>query len=397
MDYDDLQTQRSARHWLSADTGKLEDFVPDLERETDPTNWPFADSVVDQVLVYSGDTVRTLASHPVQRRMLMAEWVEAFLSGPGIIVIKNAFDDPTVIEKANRLFELIIDEQLTGQNRVADHFAKPGANDRVWNALEKHAMRDPENFARYYANDVVALAGEAWLGQGYQITAQINRVNPGGNAQLAHRDYHLGFMSTEQMGGYPAHVHALSPMLTLQGAIAHCDMPIETGPTLYLPYSQMFSAGYLAFGRPEFQALFKEKHVQLPLSQGDVVFFNPALMHAAGSNTTTDRYRMANLLQISSAFGRAMETVDRTRIACEIFPTVYSLKSNKQLTDDQALNVVAASAEGYPFPTNLDTDPPVDGLAPESDQILMARALAENWTAEQFESVMQQRVLQRKS
>ena len=29
----------------------------------------------------------------------------------------------------------------------------------------------------------------------YQMTAQVNRVNPGGAAQTAHRDYHLGFMS----------------------------------------------------------------------------------------------------------------------------------------------------------------------------------------------------------
>ena len=28
--------------------------------------------------------------------------------------------------------------------------------------------------------------------------------------------------------------------------------------------------------------------------------------------------------------------------------------------------VVAASAEGYPFPTNLDLDQPVDGLTPPS-------------------------------
>ena len=35
----------------------------------------------------------------------------------------------------------------------------------------------------------------AWLGPGYQVTSQINVVNPGGTAQTAHRDYHLGFQS----------------------------------------------------------------------------------------------------------------------------------------------------------------------------------------------------------
>ena len=39
----------------------------------------------------------------------------------------------------------------------------------------------------------------------------------------------------ERAADYPAHVHRFSPMLTLQGAVAHCDMPVATGPTMYLP------------------------------------------------------------------------------------------------------------------------------------------------------------------
>lgn len=34
-----------------------------------------------------------------------------------------------------------------------------------------------------------ALVSEAWLGPGYQITAQTNIVKPGGKAQQPHRDY----------------------------------------------------------------------------------------------------------------------------------------------------------------------------------------------------------------
>lgn len=34
-----------------------------------------------------------------------------------------------------------------------------------------------------------ALACEAWLGPGYQITAQTNIVKPGGKAQQPHRDF----------------------------------------------------------------------------------------------------------------------------------------------------------------------------------------------------------------
>lgn len=78
-------------------------------------------------------------------------------------------------------------------------------------------------------------------------------------------------------------MHRLSPVLTLQGAVAHCDMPVESGPTLFLPYSQTYLPGYLALKRPEFRTYFEENHVQLPLEKGDVVFFNPALFHAAAA------------------------------------------------------------------------------------------------------------------
>jgi hypothetical protein len=40
---------------------------------------------------------------------------------------------------------------------------------------------------------------------------------------------------------------------------------------------------------------------------------------------------------------------------------------------------VAACAEGYSFPTNLDRDQPIGGLAPETQAQLLDRALAEGW------------------
>ena len=106
-------------------------------------------------------------------------------------------------------------------------------------------------FLDYYADDVVALASCAWLGPNYQVTSALNIVNPRGQAQTAHRGYHLGFMPLETAANYPEHVHRLSPLLTLQRAVAHCDLPVETGPTMYLPHSQKYVPGYLAAGLPE--------------------------------------------------------------------------------------------------------------------------------------------------
>ncbi len=366
--------------WLSPDSGDFETFKAQVSRETDPADWPLCANVERNTLVYDGEQVRRSAKDPVSRRDLMAEWVRAFDSGPGVIVIKGAVPDAGVLDRATDVFDEIINSERDGGAGAGDHFAKPGSNDRVWNALEKHCLADPANFAQYYASDALAMAAFAWLGRGYQMTAQVNRVNPGGTAQTAHRDYHLGFMSPEQMSAYPAHIHRISPVLTLQGAVAHCDMPLESGPTLYLPYSQNFFEGYLAFGRPEYQDYFARHHVQLPLSKGDAVFFNPAVMHGAGNNVSKDIYRMANLLQVSSAFGRAMETVNRARMVSALYPHLQG----SDFSADAVSNVIAASAEGYAFPTNLDRDPPVGGLAPQTQAEMMAKALSDGLSQDVF-------------
>ncbi len=248
-------------------------------------------------------------------------------------------------------------------------------------------MRAPAVFADYYRNEMLALASEAWLGPDYQVTSQVNVVNPGGEAQQPHRDYHLGFMTNEEAERYPRHIHRLSPLLTLQGAVAHCDMPVETGPTMYLPHSQKYVPGYLAWRRPEFIEYFANHRVQLPLTKGDAIFFNPAVFHAAGSNQTASVRRMANLLQVSSSMGRAMEKVDRLGMSVALFPELVRLKAEGVAAGELA-NVIAASAEGYPFPGDLDHDQPVDGMTPASQADLVSQALAEGWTVEALEAAM---------
>lgn len=92
---------------------------------------------------------------------------------------------------------------------------------------------------------------------------------------------------------------------------------------------------------------------------------------------------MANLLQISSAFGRAMETVDREAMANALFPVLLRRKT-EGASDDWLRRVVAATAEGYPFPTDLDLDPPVDGMAPPSQADTLWQAVTEEWAPERL-------------
>ena len=321
---------------------------------------------------------------PEHRREVQAELADALLDGPGVVVFRGAFTTD-VVDRASEVFTSLIAEQKARGEQTGDHFAKPGANDRLWTALEKLAVTAPDVFVDYYANDILNLAAAAWLGPNSHLVSDPNVVNPGAAAQTAHRDYHLGFMDLEVAAGFPAHVHRLSPMLTLQGAVAHVDMPVESGPTMYLPHSQRYEPGYLAIGLPEFGAYFERHHVQLPLEKGDAVFFNPAVLHGSGTNRAADVQRMANLLQISSAFGRALSTVDSERVAAAVYPTLRARRAAG--SDQRSLrNVVAVAAEGYPYPTNLDHDRPVGSLNPESQAQLLWRALEHDWDEGTFDA-----------
>jgi hypothetical protein len=60
-------------------------------------------------------------------------------------------------------------------------------------------------------------------------------------------------------------------------------------------------------------------------------------------------------------------------------------------------NVIAASAEGYPFPTNLDWDQPIGGLAPQSQADVVAHALAQGWSVEKVADELAQYARKRRT
>jgi hypothetical protein len=70
---------------------------------------------------------------------------------------------------------------------------------------------------------------------------------------------------------------------------------------------------------------------------------------------------------------------------CEaLYPVLLERIARDDVKEAEVEAVIASCAEGYPFPTNLDSDPPLGGLAPESQQGLMNRALREAWRQEDF-------------
>ena len=361
--------------YYAADQCKLEDFAALTARQVERDDIPNAEGASKNVPVYDAGVLSDRFASPEARYVLMAEWAKILRAGPGVFVVKQACRDRDAIDAATEVYERIIAREKQRNGGGADHFAAAGSNDRIWNSLQKLALEAPEVFVRYFATPAIDAACEAWLGPNYQMTAQITLVHPGGKAQQAHRDYHLGFQTAEVSATYPAHVHDLSPLMTLQGGIAHCDMPVESGPTKLLPFSQLYRPGYAAWRRDDFRAHFEEHFVQLPLSKGDAIFFNPALFHAAGENRSADVHRMVNLLQVSSAFGRAMESVDRIAMCRALYDPIRAAWEAGRFDRAGLDAVLSAAAEGYSFPTNLDRDPPSGGLAPKTQKALMAEAI----------------------
>lgn len=365
------------------------------ERVLDPGALTFSAGVERNVAVYDAAALAAVLGDAARRQRLLAELAQVLGQSSGVLVLKGAYADTGILDEASAAYEGIIAREAASGGRSGDHFAAAGSNVRVWNSAQKLCEADPKLFARYFGNVAIAAVCEAWLGPFFQMTAQVNLVRPGGKAQEAHRDYHLGFQTEDVAARFPAHIHDLSAVMTLQGAIAHCDMPVESGPTRLLPFSQLYRPGYMAYRRGDFRAYFEARCVQLPLEKGDALFFNPALFHAAGENRSADIHRMANLLQVSSAFGRAMESVDRDGMCRRLFPAVRALLDEGRLDSAEADAAIASAAEGYSFPTNLDSDPPVEGLAPETQAALFRRALRTGMTPEAFEAELSRQTARR--
>ena len=354
------------------------EFVALCEQETHATDYPLAAEIQKRIPIYDG--AKVLAADPDDVR---AEWCRVLADGPGCLVIRNAVDADAVTAMTTVFHDLAAAERAQGGTSGADHYAKHGANTRIWNVIQKTASIDTALWVRYHASPVLALVAEAWLGPWYQITTQVNIVHPGGEMQFPHRDYHLGFQREADVDRFPPHAHRLSQTLTLQGAVAHTDMTVESGPTMLLPYSQAYVDGYRTWRREEFADYFRAHAVQLPLEIGDAAFFNPGLHHAAGTNHT-GHDRVGNLLQIASCMGIAMEAVDRYAITRAVYATLLAA----DLDDRQLAAAIGATADGYSFPSNIDTDPPLKGLAPQTAQALLEQALRERWTPATFDEAL---------
>ncbi|THV00368.1 hypothetical protein K435DRAFT_719053 [Dendrothele bispora CBS 962.96] len=398
--------------YYTVSDAKFEDFRRIVEQKTLHEDYPLASSIAkDLIPIYDCPALRAAGkltpvwSDPANLP-LREEFIRALKRGPGVVVFRGAFTNMEEFDAGTKVLEELIQGQRKVDKLVRDE------NYIVPNTNEHWAKRDPGSYSDYFKNDVIALASGAWLGPWYQMTSQISQCVPGNKAQRMHRDYHLGVgdrfpykrgddvISPIAAAVFPAHMHVSSHYMTLQGAIAHVDMPLESGPTMFLPYSQLYEHGYLTSGVPEFYEYFAANHVQTPLQKGDAVFFSPGIYHGAGQNNSGPKTntppvdRIANLLQISSAFGRPSDNADRRATTNYVYPHLLEQRKKFQesggkagYSDNELWNIISSTAEGYLFPTNLRF---VNGIFQAPQNEVVWKALMNGTPPEELAKVLEE-------
>src|SRR3954452_21600960 len=89
----------------------IDDLAALVGQTTDPADFPLAAEVVERVLVYDAGRLRSEASRPDGADDVAAEMVRALTDGPGVVVIRGAFPEPAVVDRATSAFEAMIAEE----------------------------------------------------------------------------------------------------------------------------------------------------------------------------------------------------------------------------------------------------------------------------------------------
>src|SRR5690242_18258857 len=106
--------------WLSERDCDLDAFRALVERPTDRSAHPLASAVERNVLLYDAERLAL-----ADRRTAQAELVRALADGPGIVVIRGAFPDTSVVDRTTAVFDALIAQQRASGAAAGDHFAKP--------------------------------------------------------------------------------------------------------------------------------------------------------------------------------------------------------------------------------------------------------------------------------
>ena len=124
----------------------LVDFLEIINQKMVDASVPYASEVKKNIPIYDISALQNVIANDKLKRELMAEWAWVLRESAGAIVLRNAYQDTSPIDEATKLYEQIISNEKQKSGGGADHFAAAGANDRIWNSLQKLCESSPDVF-----------------------------------------------------------------------------------------------------------------------------------------------------------------------------------------------------------------------------------------------------------
>lgn len=110
--------QTESRLYSTAHPPDLSVLADICSRQTGVHKYPSASAVERNIPIYD---CKSLSGDDAS---VQDEWYDALLKGPGVIVLKNMYQDLARIERVNAAFERIIEREKAGQK--TDHFGVGG-------------------------------------------------------------------------------------------------------------------------------------------------------------------------------------------------------------------------------------------------------------------------------
>lgn len=136
----------SSRLLKELDDADFDQFRELIARETDRSQFPLCDDVVERVVVYSSKTLLPrLRGTAEDKNAVMDELQRALQTGPGVLVIREMIPSD-VIDRASKASDEINPKPASSENKMSR---------RTFGYSEKHAKHDPESFADYYGNEIL--------------------------------------------------------------------------------------------------------------------------------------------------------------------------------------------------------------------------------------------------
>ncbi len=91
------------RYFFDVDDIKLSEFASLCSQTVSLEDYNFSSDIQQRVVIYEGDNVRSLISTP-QALDLKTELHHCIKEGPGVVVVRQAFQDMNVMDRTTEIF-----------------------------------------------------------------------------------------------------------------------------------------------------------------------------------------------------------------------------------------------------------------------------------------------------